>query len=349
MIAKSMWGVGEPYVGAFRGRGGVRPFSILRTLLRRLCWLPCLHPLKSLDTLIVIVPRIRHALSAIAAAIVFASLAPPASAEPASSMSLNHARNTWDRGDIGGSETAYKTAIENGELSPSEVVESYVRIGCSRVLLGKKEAAQNAFRAAAVLDPSFVVPSEAGQKANQVAALAKKDVAKFGGISLSVSAPATSPVGKPIAVGADLDHSHLTIVKRLAVIAREGTSGKEYKHEEPTAEHVDFTIPAELAMPDASIVVRVDALDSYNNRIATQTSRVKAEGGDVKAAAGPTARGLSVAGAGQKPKESKSFWSTPWPYVIGGAVLAGAGTAGYFQFRPTDNVTVNAVTVRRTQ
>lgn len=262
-------------------------------------------------------------------------------------MSLNHARNAWDRGDASAAETAYKTAIENGELSPSEVVESYVRIGCSRVLLGKKEAAQNAFRAAAVLDPSFVVPSEAGQKANQIATLAKKDVAKFGGISLSMSAPATAPVGKPITVGADLDHSHLTIVKRLAVVAREGTSGKEWKHEEPTAEHVDFTIPGDLVIPDASILVRVDALDSYNNRIATQSSRVKAAGdGDTKAVAGPVAHDKPK--SPDKPKESKSFWSTPWPYVIGGAVLAGAGTAAYFQFRPTDNVTISTVAVRRT-
>ncbi len=264
-------------------------------------------------------------------------------------MSLNHARNAWDRGDVSGSESAYKTAIENGELSPSEVVESYVRIGCSRVLLGKKEAAQNAFRAAAVLDPNFVVPGEAGQKAVQLAAAAKKDVAKYGGISLSMSAPPTSPVGKPITVGADLDHSHLTIVKRLAVVAREGTSGREYKHEEPTAEHVDFTIPADLALPDATILVRVDALDSYNNRIATQSSRVKADG-DAKGGGvvGPVAHDTKGQKPDNKPKESKSFWSTPWPYVIGGAVLAGAGTAGYFQFRPTDNVTVSSVTVRRT-
>lgn len=309
-----------------------------------------LHPVKSLDTLILTVSRTRHALSAIVAAIMFASFAAPASAEPATSMSLNHARNAWDRGDVSGSETAYKTAIENGELSPSEVVESYVRIGCSRVLLGKKDAAQNAFRAAAVLDPNFVVPSEAGQKASQVAALAKKDVAKFGGISLSMTAPATSPVGKPVTVGADLDHSHLTIVKRLAVVAREGTSGKEYKHEEPTAEHVDFTIPGELVMPDASILVRVDALDAYNNRIATQTSRVKASrdgDGDPKGVTGPVAQDTKPK-QDKRPKESKSFWSTPWPYVIGGAVLAGAGSAAYLQFRPTDNVTVSAVSVRRT-
>lgn len=260
-------------------------------------------------------------------------------------MSLGHARNAWDRGEVSGAETAYKAAIENGELSPSEVVESYVRIGCARVLLGKKEAAANAFRAAAVIDPNFVVPTEAGPKANQIAANAKKDVAKFGGITLSLTAPQTAPLGKPVVVSAELDHSHLTIVKRLAVVAREGTSGKEYKHDELTAEKVEFTIPGDMVMPDATILVRVDALDSYNNRIATQTSRVKA---------GPAEAGTTAAAKpqGTKPKEpakeSKSFWSTPWPYVIGGAVLVGAGTAGYFQFRPSDNVTVSAVSVRRT-
>lgn len=37
------------------------------------------------------------------------------------------------------------------------------------------------------------------------------------------------------------------------------------------------------------------------------------------------------------PKKDEGFWATPWPWVIGGAVVAsGAGVGAYFLFRPED-------------
>jgi hypothetical protein len=288
------------------------------------------------------VSKLRGALAASAVALFVCALAPPANADAVPS-SLSKGRDAWERGDVSAAESAYKTAIEKGELSPTEVVESYVRIGCARVLLGKRDQALNAFRAAAVLDPTFAVPDEAGQKATQLATQAKKDVSKFGGISLSLTAPEKVATGKSFFVSVDLDRAHVTIVKRLAVIAKEGTSGKEYKHDETSAEHVDFEVPADMTMPSASLTVRIDALDSYNNRIATQTARVKVPD-DGKAPA--VAAGAAATPDKGHSTEKKGFWSTPWPYVIGGAVLIGAGTAAYLQFRPTDDVTMGSVAAR---
>jgi hypothetical protein len=292
------------------------------------------------------VAKLRGALAASAVALFVCALAPPANAD-ANPTSLSRGRDAWERGDVSAAESAYKSAIEKGELSPSEVVESYVRIGCARVLLGKRDQALNAFRAAAVLDPTFAVPDEAGQKATQLANQAKKDVSKYGGISLSLTAPEKVATGKSFFVSVELDRAHVSIVKRLAVIAKEGTSGKEYKHDEATAEHVDFEIPADMALPSASLTVRIDALDSYNNRIATQTARVKVpdDGKGPVVAAGTTTTPGKSNPPGQDDKKG-GFWSTPWPYVIGGAVLIGAGTAAYLQFRPTDDVTMGAVAAR---
>jgi hypothetical protein len=282
-------------------------------------------------------------MAASAVALFVCALAPSAFAD---ATSLTRGRDAWERGDVATSETAYKSAIEKGDLSPSEVVESYVRIGCARVLLGKRDQALNAFRAAAVLDPNFALPDEAGQKAAQIAAQAKKDVSKFGGISLSMTAPEKVASGKSFFVSVELDRAHVSIVKRLAVTAKEGTSGKEFKHEEQSAEHIDFEVPAELTLPAASLTVRIDALDSYNNRIATQVARVKVPDDGKGPPVVSTSGGGTTAPDKHKTEEKKGFWSTPWPYVIGGAVLIGAGTAAYLQFRPTDDVTMGAVAAR---
>jgi hypothetical protein len=40
-----------------------------------------------------------------------------------------------------------------------------------------------------------------------------------------------------------------------------------------------------------------------------------------------------------------SFWSSPWPYVIGGAALAAGGAVAYFATRPGDDVTVGAARI----
>jgi len=42
---------------------------------------------------------------------------------------------------------------------------------------------------------------------------------------------------------------------------------------------------------------------------------------------------------------SGGFWTTAWPYIIGGAALAAGGAAVYFASRPTDDVNVGAARV----
>jgi hypothetical protein len=53
-----------------------------------------------------------------------------------------------------------------------------------------------------------------------------------------------------------------------------------------------------------------------------------------------------------EPKKDKDdskkggFWSSPWPYVIGGVALAAGGAAVYVATRPTDDVAVGGAAVR---
>lgn len=289
-----------------------------------------------------------------------ASTAHAESAAPGAAA-LRQARAAWERGSFVTAEPLYREAIEKGGLAPDELLEGYVRLGAMRASAGKKDQAVAAFRAAAILDSGFSVPTEAGPKGAALAAQAKKDTERFGSIKLTLDAPREAPAGKPVKVTAHLDAAHLKIVARVAVLARDGTTGKEYTREAKPEDAVDFDIPSELTLPNASVVVRVDALDRNQNRLASAEDRVRvtgelapvasAGGGTGGAASGSSASvgggagGEKPPGADEPPRKGGSFWSSPWPYIIGGVALAGAGAAVYFGTRPLETVPVGQLGV----
>lgn len=268
----------------------------------------------------------------------------PASAvdAPPGAAALRDARAAWDKGAFETAEPLYRDAIEKGGLAPADVLEGYVRLGTIRASLGKKDLALASFRAASVLDATFPVPKETGIQGRALAAQAKKDTAKIGSIRLKVNAPAETPSGKSFTVTAELDAAHVPMVTSFALLARDGTSGREVIAEAKAGETAELGVAWYVALPEASVVVRVDALDKRGNRLATAEQRVRVLPGPPKAVA---------AGAASKPaappqSRKGGFWSSPWPYVVGGLALAGAGTAVYFGVRPSDQVSVGQVGVR---
>ncbi|HVH41598.1 MAG TPA: tetratricopeptide repeat protein [Labilithrix sp.] len=276
---------------------------------------------------------------------------------------LKQARAAWDRGSLTAAEPLYRDALEKGGLAPSEVVEGYVRLGSIRASLGKKDTALAAFRAASVLDANFTVPSEAGSKGASIAEKAKRDTAKIGSIQLAAQVPKEVQTGKPFKVTATVDRAHLPMLSAIAVVAKDGTTGKDVALEAKPEEAVEFEIGSELTLPGARIAVRVDALDAHQNRLASTEDHVRVpEKETIVAAAPPSAsktaspaRESSVSASnnvGTPPagdwgvRSGGTFWSSPWPYIIGGIALAGAGAAVYFGTRPSDNVSVGAAGVR---
>ena len=235
------------------------------------------------------------------------------------------------------------------------MLEGYVRLGSIRAALGKKDSAVAAFRAASILDASFTVPSEAGSKGAGLAEKAKRDTAKIGSIQLAVQVPREAQPGKAIVVTTTLDKAHLPIVNRIGLVARDGTTGKEVTLEAKPAEAVEFEVGSEATLPGASILIRVDALDGKQNRLASAEERVRVPDDSADKAAvagGGKGKEAGSAGSASKPpgdpdvRKGGAFWSSPWPYVIGGIALAGAGTAVFFRTRPTPNVSVGQVGVR---
>jgi hypothetical protein len=296
---------------------------------------------------------------AVACFVLATTAAPAHASEPAAGgPALRQARAAWDKGALDTAEPLYREALEKGGLAPADVVEGYVRLGAIRASHGKKDAAIAAFRAASILDSSFAVPSEAGPKGPAYAAQAKKDTAKIGSIQLSMKAPKEASSGKPFTVTASLDGAHVPIVAKIGLVARDGTSGKEATAEAKPGDFVELEVPADVTMPSASILVRVDALDRNGNRLASAEERVRvpdhevargaaaAGGGGNKAKEAAGASSSSSGGGGDSARKGGGFWSSPWPYLIGGAALAGAGTAVYFGTRPLDQVSVGAPAVR---
>jgi hypothetical protein len=295
-----------------------------------------------------------HAVAVACFVLVTAAAPAHASESAAGGPALRQARSAWEKGALDTAEPLYREALEKGGLAPADVLEGYVRLGSIRASNGKKDQAIAAFRAASILDASFAVPSEAGPKGPAYAAQAKKDTAKIGSIQLSIKAPKEATSGKPFTVTASLDAAHIAIVQRIGLVARDGTSGKEVLSEAEAAESVDLEVTSELTMPSASILVRVDALDAHGNRLASAEERVRVPEGGIAAAGGgssaakETGASSSSAGSGGDTtlRKGGGFWSSPWPYLIGGVALAGAGTAVYFGTRPTEQVSVGQVGVK---
>jgi tetratricopeptide (TPR) repeat protein len=280
-----------------------------------------------------------------------ASVAAAAETAPGA-PALKLARAAWERGALDTAEPLYREAIERGGLAPNELLEGYVRLGAIRASLGKKDQAIAAFRAASILDASFAVPAEAGPKGPALADRAKRDTAKIGSLKLTLKAPKETPAGRSFRVTAHIDAAHIPIVTKVGLVAKDGTSGKESTAEARPDESIELEIPSDVTLPNASIVVRIDALDRNNNRLGSVEERVKVPDSGAVAAHERTEPKATRAETGApRPSEDGlrkggSFWSSPWPYVIGGVALAGAGAAVYFGTRPSEDVSVGQIGVR---
>jgi hypothetical protein len=266
-------------------------------------------------------------------------------APAAGQAALGRARLSWEKGDYDVAEPLYAEAIEAGGLAPPDVLEAYVHLGAARAVLGKQPGALAAFKAAAVLDAGFTVPPEAGKKAVTLADHARKLEANMGTISLQAVVPAEADPGKPIPVDVTLDAAHASVSgSKLGLYARDGLGGRVHTESVRASSRAHFDLPAELALPSATLRIRVDWLDAHANRLATAEEQLHVH---------PLTAGSTPLIATTQPREDHElapapphgFWHTAWPYVLGGVALAAGGIATYFAVRPADDVNVTGVRV----
>ena len=252
------------------------------------------------------------------------SIAATAQAAPGTA-SLAKARQAWDDGELDQAERAYQDALDKGGLDRASTLESWVHVGAARAVLGNKSGALTAFRIALFIDDNFSVPPEAGKKAIAAADLARRQSNRVGMLHLSLNVPADAPSGEPFAVNVMLDAAQAALIARLSLHVRDVTTSKKYDYEDQPGAVVHFRVPASMTLPNASLKVQVDALDAHDNQLATAEEHV-------------TIRGTPIVETHPSKDElhkSSGFWGSPWPYLIGGALLAAGGaTTAYFLLKP---------------
>jgi hypothetical protein len=274
---------------------------------------------------------------------------------------LASARAAWDARHFAAAELSYKSALDHGGLAPADTLDAYVHLGAARARLGKKELARAAFRQAALIDRHFKTPHEAGKRAAAIAALARRDESKLGSIVLNATIPQSVPAGESFGVDATLDPKHAALTAELGIDARDPISGKHWETSEVAAPRMHFDVPATITLPGATLVIRIDALDPHDNRLATREQRVHVEAlvappvAEVapKPVTPPPALSFTsdlginkaVPVATKETSKHGGVLSSPWFYVIGGLVLAAGGAFAYYELRPTDDVSLGGARV----
>jgi hypothetical protein len=282
-------------------------------------------------------------------AVLTASVA-PVYAQTGDNQFLPQARDAWNNADFDVAPGLYKKALDQGGLARPDVVEAYARIGAAMAIAGKKREASRAFRRAALLDPGFEVPPEAGKVAAALAAAARTAQARSGTLSLDVQVPDQVDTGSAIGIDVTVRPARATPVAKIVVTTRDSLTARSDEQAASvspgTAQH--FDVPARLTLPDATLVVRVRAKDAHDNELVSAEKRVHvAPAAVVPAPVAVLGPAQSRPAKKEESKDSGGFWSSPWPYVIGGTALAAAGgVTAWVLTRPTDNADVGQVRVQ---
>jgi hypothetical protein len=278
---------------------------------------------------------------------VYAQTSAPTDTVTPGAAALKRAHDAWGNGDFDLAPGLYRTALETGGLPRAGVVEAYVRIGAALAVAGKKKPALAAFRDAALLDPSFEVPAEAGKKAAALAERARREQARAGPLRVTTQVVDEVDAGAPFTVVVSVAPDHAPLVDSVTLEARDALSGRAFAHQEPPGARVRFEVPTRMTLPDATLVLRAQARDAHANELVTVERRVHVAHAPVVAAVTPLTP-LARPRSEDRPAHASSggFWSSPWPYVLGGAALAAGGAAVWFATRPPDDVTVGAARVQ---
>jgi hypothetical protein len=278
-------------------------------------------------------------------------------ARPQKSAALQRARDAWSNGDFDVAPGLYLDAITAGGLQKADVVDAYTRIGCALTMAHKTQAALTVFRNTAMLDPGFKVPPEAGKKVIALAERARREQAHFG--SLTIAAEVADEVDSGASFGVDVSvaPARNTLVDSVSLEARDTLTAHAWAQARPVNAHLHFDVPSRLTLPDASILIVVEARDSHNNQLGSIEKRVHVAPAPPAPTPSPPPAPIAALSAPSRAYHDETpsadahkekgggFWSTAWPYILGGTALAAGGAAVYFALRPTDDVTVGAARV----
>lgn len=216
---------------------------------------------------------------------------------------LVRAQAAWDTGDYDVALALYAEALNRGGLAPAQTLDCYVHRGAALVVLGREREAHTAFQYAALLNPRFTLPPEAGRKAIRVAIQARREQHQ-GPIPLVATAPDNVPVGQPVKVSTSLETSYTLYITKLRVVVKDAIANKSYTKDEAPAGNLSYEIPATMVLADHTLVVRFDALDAHENRLVSVEKQVTV--GKAAVAAGTPSVGVGVGDGGAPAADAAS-------------------------------------------
>lgn len=273
----------------------------------------------------------------------------PAAAQPnggpstpgtTSSPAFEAANAAWERGAQAEAGASYEKAIETGGLGPVEVVIAYTRVGLTRAAAGKRDLALSAFRTASTIDPAFELPPDASPRAKPLYEQARKEAASRARLAAKVSAPDRVAQGKVFVVKTEVSDEAAAYIDKVEVEVVDTLAKKSCQTtNQPVAESLSFEVAAKCATAGTTLVAQVRLLDAKGNRWVTQDVRIAVAAAEVEK---KSALGAPVDEDAPPKKESKGFFSTPWPYVIGGGLLVAGGVSTFLLVRGNDRTTVGA-------
>jgi hypothetical protein len=170
-----------------------------------------------------------------------------------------------------------------------------------------------------------------------------------GALALTAQVPDEVPSGASFAVEVTLAPGHSFLVDSVGLVVRDSLAKREYQQDSPPDANLHFDVPMRMTLPDASLVLRVQAFDAHNNELISSEKHIHVMKPVVAPSAALAALGPVRPARGKDHAHDASsggFWNTAWPYILGGATLAAGGVAVYFASRPTDEVHVGAASVQ---
>lgn len=256
---------------------------------------------------------------------------------------LAAASRAWDAGQTAKAAVLYETAVEQGLLYPGDASTVFMRIGIAAAVKANNSAAMNAFRVALAVDPDTELPREANAQAKKVFASAKTEASKrTGKLQVRGEVPEQVKYTQGFTVKAQVPEAFLAVVTDVAISVRDPGSPnmKPFTAKQPVAAMVSFDVPRKAVVAGATMAVRLDLLDEHGNRLAFYEARIPVT-------QRPQGGAIETVGDGSTPtkksaKKSQDFWGTPWPWVIGAAVVVGVVVGASVAATRSSDVTVAA-------
>ena len=223
-----------------------------------------------------------------------------------------------EEGDFEGAVATLQRGLDQPDLSDDELAELYRVLGLAQLYLGREGQAREAYEKLLQAQPDYELPAHEAPKIRRLYARIKEDIKgrRVRPVTLRVEAPATVEAGGPVAIDVRVQDLALGSRPRLYYrrAGRQSFSSVDFKRDPEDREHYRALIPSfELPVEESRYEVEyyVEVADAAQRRLAGRGDALNPEVLVIEP------RGAFAAAQGP------AWYQTPWPYVVGGAVVVG--------------------------